>query len=223
MKQKQSRDRTALWKQARPVRVAHFMLYPLLLLQERSTQALFWRSLFACLAVACLASCASLSEDQCRMGQWQKIGEADGASGQSPDRLMAHSEACADFGVTPVPEEYLAGHQRGLLYYCTSRNAVREGLAGRSYRGVCPLEVDQAFAGLHDHAYAVYRARQDVDAIERDIRDRERERRSDKTSPERRKEIGEELRRLDNRAHRARDALREQEYDLDRAARSVRF
>ena len=157
------------------------------------------------------------------MGQWQKIGEADGASGQPAERFMAHSEACAEYGITPQQEDYLAGWQRGLIYYCTPRNAIREGLAGHGYRGVCPLPIDAAFNDLHGRAHAVYRARQDLETLEREIRDREHERRSDKTSAERRKEIGEDLRRLDYRAHQSRDALREREMDLDQATRTVRF
>lgn len=52
-----------------------------------------------------LLSCATLSKQQCLIGDWQTIGYNDGVAGYSSERLASHSKACAKAHVTP---DYLA-------------------------------------------------------------------------------------------------------------------
>lgn len=91
-----------------------------------------------------LASCATMSAEQCRAGDWGGQGFSDGASGLSMSRLSEHAEACAEHGVIPDSAAYAAGRDQGLVRYCTPDNGFRAGRTGSGYGGVCPsyLEAD---------------------------------------------------------------------------------
>lgn len=167
-----------------------------------------------------LAGCASLDEGQCRAGRWGELGLSDGAQGLGVDRLNDHRKACAEFGIAPDPGAYLLGREQGLLQYCTPTIAMREGLAGRAYHDVCPPPLHARFAPVHAAALAVHRARQAVDSAHAESRAVESELNGDKLTPERRKFLREELRRLDMRLMRLRNDLRWSEMDLDRVLRT---
>ena len=168
-------------------------------------------------ATALVAGCATLSESECRRADWHQIGERDGANGHRADRYESHREACLEYGLRPNPERYLAGRDLGLRRYCVLDNAVREGLAGRNYEGVCPPSISNSFAELNRVAYAVYKARKEVESLGNKIDSLESERRSDKTSKDRHKEIRDEIRATERKLDRARDDLRYREMDLNRA------
>ncbi len=176
--------------------------------------------LVAGVMLVALAGCASLDEGQCRAGRWSELGLSDGAQGLGVDRLNDHRKACAEFGIAPDPGPYLLGREQGLLQYCTPANALQEGLAGRTYHNVCPAPLHTRFAPVHSAALAVHRARQGVDSAYAESRGVESELRSDKITPERRKFLREELRRLDVRLIRLRNDLRWSEMDLDRVLRA---
>ena len=53
--------------------------------------------LLACLV---LASCQSMSKEECAVADWSVIGEQDGAAGYNPqDRFARHVKACAKAGI----------------------------------------------------------------------------------------------------------------------------
>lgn len=171
-------------------------------------------------AAILLAGCASLDEGQCRNGHWDDIGLADGTAGLGVDRLNDHRKACAEFGIAPDPGAYLLGRERGLQRYCTPTNAVQEGLAGRPYRGVCPIDLEPRFSALHGAALAVNRARGAVEATNHEILQVEQGLRSDKITPEQRSQLRDELRRLDLRLLHQRNELRARDTDLDAVLRA---
>jgi hypothetical protein len=164
-----------------------------------------------------LAGCATLSESECRRADWYQIGQRDGANGHRADRYEAHREACLEYGIRPNPEPYLAGRDLGLRRYCVYDNAVQEGLAGRTYEGVCPPAIGKHFADLNRAAYAVYKARGEVESLGNKIDSLEYELRSEKTAKDRHKEIREAIRSTERKLDRARDDLRYREMDLNRA------
>ncbi len=126
-------------------------------------------------ALLALAACATLSEDDCREGNWTDIGVRDGANGRSPEFLDQHREACAKFGIAVNPSEWEAGRQQGLKSYCTRSNVYREGAKGRRLRPVCPAEAQDALELANDRGLTWYRIGQDIADLERDIRDINRE------------------------------------------------
>lgn len=95
------------------------------------------RALLLIATLLALAACASLTEEECRAGDWFQIGVADGAEGRGTDRIEAHRRACADTGVTPDTEAWLAGRERGLRLYCVPQKAYRVGREGRSIAEGC--------------------------------------------------------------------------------------
>ncbi len=84
-----------------------------------------------------LASCASLSEDACRQGDWASIGLRDGVNGQLESYINNHREACSEFGITPDVQTWLRYRAEGLKEYCTAENAYRIGRSGRDLNPVC--------------------------------------------------------------------------------------
>ena len=58
-----------------------------------------------------LGSCATMSEDQCRVGDWGGQGLRDGSAGLPMSRLDDHAEACAKHGVAPDVTPYRSAYQ----------------------------------------------------------------------------------------------------------------
>lgn len=102
-----------------------------------------------------VAGCASLSEDQCRQGDWASIGQADGYAGYAMTRLQDHTEACRKVGITPDAAAYSRGRQAGLRGYCTVSRGFTEGRLGNSYAGVCPPDLAPAFMAAYNDGRVV--------------------------------------------------------------------
>lgn len=104
-----------------------------------------------------LSSCATLSKEQCIMGNWQAIGYNDGVAGYSAERLASHSKACAKAHVSP---DYLAwerGRQQGLKKYCTPNNAYAVGRRGQQFNSVCPSEMLPELRKSYTQGYNYYK------------------------------------------------------------------
>jgi hypothetical protein len=139
------------------------------------------------LAVFAVAGCATLSEDECLAGNWRIIGYEDGALGQPRERVGAHAEACARYGVSPDLETWRLGYEEGLASYCTRPSGFLSGVGGAVYQGVCTGEAAQVFLTAYTDGRTVYDVRQAYDAawadharVEREIararEDRDQER-----------------------------------------------
>jgi len=107
-----------------------------------------------------LASCATMSEEQCLAGDWGGQGYSDGASGLSMSRLDEHAEACAKHGVVPDAAAYRAGREQGLPRYCTPANGFRAGRTGSGYGGVCPAYLEADFLPAYRDGQIVHAAEQ---------------------------------------------------------------
>ena len=116
-----------------------------------------------------LASCASLSEDTCKAGDWEAIGFADGAVGQGPDQIFRHARACNDYGIVPNQTRWEAGRKEGLKLYCTPRVAYEEGADGDRLRPVCPFDERPALLAQNERGLQWYRIGRDIEDIERRI------------------------------------------------------
>jgi hypothetical protein len=120
--------------------------------------------------VLLLAGCATLSEEECLTGDWTGIGQRDGAAGQVADAQFArHVKACEKAGITPQRAAWQQGYAQGLQSYCTPAKGLDEGLAGRSYRNVCPAGSEAAFLRGYRVGEADYDAREEVRRVEGEI------------------------------------------------------
>ncbi|MGD2133850.1 MAG: DUF2799 domain-containing protein [Maricaulaceae bacterium] len=101
----------------------------------------------AILACAALASgCATLTQEECLIGDWAAIGYDDGVRGQPPDRISRHQDACAAHGVGVDLARWRSGYQQGLEIYCTYDNGYDLGVDGGLPTGACEAASQQAFA-----------------------------------------------------------------------------
>jgi hypothetical protein len=120
----------------------------------------------SCFAAFTLVGCASLSESECRSGDWQTVGYRDGQNGRPLSRLDEHHKACAQFGVGINDELYREGRERGLLFYCTPTNGLAVGRRGEFYAGVCPTRLEGNFLSYYSVGRDIYDARQRVEHLE---------------------------------------------------------
>ena len=117
-----------------------------------------WAALGAALAVAAalLSGCATLSQEECRQGDWRGIGYADGAAGYQASRIAEHAEACREFGIAPDQRAYTMGRTEGLRVYCTPQNGFAVGRTGGSYGNVCPPGAADAFLSGYEDGQVVW-------------------------------------------------------------------
>lgn len=121
--------------------------------------------------IVLLGSCTTLSENECRAGDWYAIGKEDGADGRREDFILQHAKACNEFGVRPNRTEWLRGRTDGLPYYCTTSNAFREGRRGKHLSPVCPAVDLERLERANARGLRVNRIEQEMREIESDIRE----------------------------------------------------
>ena len=156
--------------------------------------------------------CATIPEDQCGKTDWYDLGTKDGRAGYAADRLVEHRKACARVQIEPDELRYLQGRKVGIAEYCHPDNAIRDGLAGHEYHGVC----DATFARNHRAAFNVATIRKDIETNRSAVSWREAEIRGDKASDERKGNLRSQIRDLDRQREALRDRLFTAERELDR-------
>jgi len=109
-----------------------------------------------------LAACASLTEEQCRSGDWSAIGFNDGINGRAADFIANHFEACAELGISPDVRAWQIGREQGLLRYCTPDNAYITGRNGERFNQVCPASQRATLNNAFDWGSEYYLATQEI-------------------------------------------------------------
>ena len=133
-------------------------------------------SLLIALSTLLLGACAAkMSKDECRTVDWRTVGYEDGVAGQPGDRIGEHRRACAEYGVTPDLNAYLAGRTAGLREYCQPHNGYRAGANGYTYFDTCPADLAEAFEIAYDEGRALYVRERRVNDTEEQIEDKRRE------------------------------------------------
>jgi hypothetical protein len=133
-------------------------------------------SLLIALSTLLLGACAAkMSKDECRTVDWRTVGYEDGVAGQPGDRIGEHRRACAEYGVTPDLNAYLAGRTAGLREYCQPHNGYRAGANGYTYFDTCPADLAEAFEIAYDEGRALYVRERRVTDTEEQIDDKRRE------------------------------------------------
>ena len=189
----------------------------------------------AALAGLLLSSCATMSPEECKQADWAQIGQRDGLDGRTLAQLDARAEDCAKVGVAVDTRTYKQGREQGLRSYCQLDNALRLGLSGAAYAGVCPPQIHAAFQQRYESARYVYALRTEMnglhertDYLERRLRElnrNEEKRLGEATSDvqrkairraidEDRRDIRSDLSETDRRLRRLRDELRSAEFAL---------
>lgn len=198
------------------------------------------RTHLAALAIAAvaalgLASCETMSAEECAAADWRAIGYSDGAQGSN--RFSARQESCARKGFGADLNAYLSGNAEGARFYCTPQRGFQRGLSGTGYAGFCPPDLDGAFSAAHADGLRAYQVTTALSAaeneqrrlenrrgeIDTDIRNTESQLAQAATDEERGR-LRNELGRLNDERRRVNDDIRTQmrevryrSEDLDRA------
>ncbi|MBE0443275.1 MAG: DUF2799 domain-containing protein [Psychrobacter sp.] len=114
-----------------------------------------------------LSSCATLSKQECLIGDWQAIGYNDGISGYQSDRLASHAKACAKASVTPNYQAWERGRQLGLKQYCMTDNAYNLGRRGRKLNNVCPAAITSTLQQANQQGLDQYHLEQQLESDQR--------------------------------------------------------
>ncbi len=145
---------------------------------------------------ALLGGCATMSEDACRVADWQRVGRDDGARGENDSRLADHVESCRKAGVTPDAAAWRRGWDSGVMSYCTPQVGWREGAAGNTYRGVCRGRGEDLFLANFTAATELRKVQGRIDTVGAESKRLEGQLAAAKTDDER-KGLRERLRRND--------------------------
>jgi hypothetical protein len=177
-----------------------------------STSAL--RTCAIALAALLAAGCATLSEEDCHVGDWYRIGLADGRAGASSERIAKHIEACAEHGVSIDREQYVAGRVDGLQHYCTKANGFRVGRDGFGYANACPASRESEFLAGYGLGQRFHVVDRELARIDVDLRNYRQRLGDDSLSDEQRNRIESVLRDLESQRWRAEGEYRRLEWEL---------
>jgi Protein of unknown function (DUF2799) len=119
----------------------------------------------AVVAVLAATACASLSENECRGGDWDAVGRADGARGTRADEIERHQKACARHDVMVDEEAWRGGYFKGLEAFCTPSGGYVAARAGERHDNVC-----FGIAG-EERFMAAFRDGEEVHRLLREMRD----------------------------------------------------
>ncbi len=167
---------------------------------------------FALLVMALLAGCESMSVEQCKVADWQRVGFNDGARGDTERRLAAYTEDCGEAGVKPDAQAYRRGWDSGIQHFCTAANGWREGVQGHSSKNaVCQGQPGyMAFTRYQEAGLQVHHTMQQMRRNDQEINRLQKRLEGDATDEEK-KRIREAQRELDRQQFYLRTQLAQQQ------------
>ncbi|MFK7895153.1 MAG: DUF2799 domain-containing protein [Myxococcota bacterium] len=121
--------------------------------------------------MGCAGRTPEISETQCKIGDWETLGERDGALGVRSSKLLELQETCIEYGVKPDRATYMAGWERGVRDYCSPSNAFAVGESGRRHNNVCPEDLREEFAAAFGKGQSLSAARTAITEKEAAIQD----------------------------------------------------
>lgn len=110
----------------------------------------------AAVLLLAISGCATMDREECLTVDWRTVGFEDGVAGHSADRIGEHRKACAKHGVAPDLTAYQEGRAEGLREYCIPSNGFRVGAQGGGYSGICPSDLEPAFADAYHSGRQLY-------------------------------------------------------------------
>ncbi|WP_183954760.1 DUF2799 domain-containing protein, partial [Rhizobium rosettiformans] len=110
--------------------------------------------LFPAISMSFLGSIAILQEGSLFRGQ---------------TRFAAHVKSCARINIVPDQSRWYQGYQVGVTRYCTPLNGLSRGEAGDRYHNVCPPELAGEFLRGYGIGQKAYTARSRVNSLRNQI------------------------------------------------------
>lgn len=164
------------------------------------------------LAPLLLGGCASMSESECRVADWGRVGHNDGARGEPERQLAAYTEDCGQSGVVPDAAAYRQGWDVGIQRFCTPASGWQQGLQGRSSKGaVCAGQPGhEGFARALNAGLQVYQTRQRMQSNTQAI-NRLHKKLESATSDDEKRRIRQQLQDIDREQYRLRGLMGQQQ------------
>ena len=160
-----------------------------------------------------LAGCESMSKEECKVADWQRVGFKDGASGESERRLAAYTEDCGEIGIQPDAKAYRRGWDSGIQRFCTAANGWREGVQGHvGKNGVCQAQPGfEIFTRYMEAGLQVYRTSEQMRRNDDEINRLQKKLEAGGTTDDEKKRIRESMRDLDRQQYYLRNTLAQQQ------------
>ncbi len=137
-------------------------------------RSLFSR-LFLLLSIGLIVSgCATLDKNECLVANWESIGYEDGTRGRQAAWIGKHRTACAKYGVAPDLALYTQGREQGLTLYCRANVGYREGIKGKTYQNVCPVESERDFLTGYRFGQRIHKIHSRIHRLKRQIKKEEK-------------------------------------------------
>lgn len=136
----------------------------------------------AIISLFILASCQTLSKEECTSADWRVIGEQDGAAGRDPQKRFGdHAKSCERAGVNANQTLWNQGYQIGLIRFCTPISGLAHGQKGGVYANNCPIDLAANFRAGYDlglkhfsKTREISKLRNRINSVEFSIRDKEK-------------------------------------------------
>lgn len=110
------------------------------------------------LASIIATGCAVMSEDECRVANWNTLGYNDGVDGRSSSRFTEYVEACSKY-VFVDQKAYNEGRRQGAEQFCTNDNGFNQGRNNKSVTDICNVSSNKAdFNKYYHRGNVVYKA-----------------------------------------------------------------
>lgn len=85
-----------------------------------------------------LAGCATISQNECQVADWQAIGFQYGSQGKNSTVFEQYRKDCAKYQIKADFKSFQQGYQHGLNEYCSFENGLSTGEGGAHYNNQCP-------------------------------------------------------------------------------------
>ncbi|NRA17251.1 MAG: DUF2799 domain-containing protein [Oceanospirillaceae bacterium] len=116
-----------------------------------------------------LTGCASMNQFECISADWSKVGYENALSGKKGNYVAKHTEACAEYAITPQFSEYRRGWDQGIKKFCTAQFAWDYASDGRYYHDSCSAETEAVFIPAYKLAKKVREKERDIVRLNTDL------------------------------------------------------
>ncbi|WP_339388814.1 DUF2799 domain-containing protein [Vibrio caribbeanicus] len=121
------------------------------------------------LLLGSLSGCASISQEECVLGNWYQIGLSDGTRGYH-NRAASYNSECLQYQVKMDVTAYNRGRNQGLKTYCSYENGVSLGKKNWGYNNVCPSSLASEFLSGYQPYKNLAGAKQELEKFKKDVK-----------------------------------------------------
>ncbi|EPJ45735.1 MAG: hypothetical protein OFPI_35960 [Osedax symbiont Rs2] len=147
-------------------------------------------------SILLLSGCASMNQSECISADWSKVGYENALSGKKGSYVAKHTEACAEYAITPQFAEYQRGWNQGINKFCTAQFAWKYASDGRYYHDTCSAESEAVFLPAYKLGKELRLKQREIERLNSDLEKLFDELVADKVTKEKRLAIASERKNL---------------------------